>query len=260
MHSFYQTQGGREYMEDTIDYEKGIYESYDFYAVYDGHGGGNVSKYLLENLRPTLKKQLLISSGDIHTSLLNTFTDIGTYLKSVDFAQHCGSTALVMLKSDKYIWIANIGDCRAVLKSFHLPVYKGFQITEDHKPNLLREKTRIEKVGGFIQEDPYGIWRVKGNLAVSRSFGDIYLYPSVTWQPDIFKYDISNDMRAIIMGSDGVWDTLSNQDVVDIANNIIETNMLYDHQSVLNIITKTISDKAQEKGSMDNISVFFIII
>lgn len=260
MHSVYQTQGKREYMEDVIDIENAFWGEWDFYAVYDGHGGDIVSKYLGTNLRPMLKKNLTLTHGDIKMSLQKTFDDIGQFLKTRDFAQYCGSTALITLKSKKEVWVANIGDCRAVLKCFHVPFYKGFPITEDHKPNLPREKDRIYEVGGFIEQDSYGTWRVKGNLAVSRSFGDIYLYPSVSWQPDIFRFDIANDMRAVIMASDGVWDTLSNQDVVNIANQVIRSNMMYDQKSILQLVCKAISDEAQARGSMDNISVIFFII
>jgi serine/threonine protein phosphatase PrpC len=41
-------------------------------------------------------------------------------------------------------------------------------MSEDHKPDLKTEKARIERAGGFVEEN-----RVKGVLNLSRSLGDL---------------------------------------------------------------------------------------
>lgn len=47
------------------------------------------------------------------------------------------------------------------------------ELTRDHHPSRDDEKARIEAAGGFVRV--WGVPRVNGILAVSRSIGDIYL-------------------------------------------------------------------------------------
>ena len=47
------------------------------------------------------------------------------------------------------------------------------ELTGDHHPDRYDEKARIEAAGGFVRT--WGVPRVNGILAVSRSIGDVYL-------------------------------------------------------------------------------------
>lgn len=47
------------------------------------------------------------------------------------------------------------------------------ELTRDHHPGRDDEKARIEAAGGFVRL--WGVPRVNGILAVSRSIGDIHL-------------------------------------------------------------------------------------
>ena len=52
-------QGGRSYMEDEFF----VSRTKDFAAVFDGHGGGAVSRYLRQNLYANLKASLLLKGS-----------------------------------------------------------------------------------------------------------------------------------------------------------------------------------------------------
>jgi serine/threonine protein phosphatase PrpC len=260
MYSHLQVQGGREYMEDVVDIKEKFWNDMDFYAVYDGHAGDKVAIFLKTHLRNHLTEYLDQTNGDVIQSLKMTFAQIANKLDGLHFAMQTGSAALVVVKNKKHVWVANCGDCRAIMKYFDGRTYKSAQITKDHKPNDPDERARIESVGGMILQDPFGTWRVNGNLALSRSFGDLYLAPAVTWAPEIYHFGITQDMRAVIMASDGIWDTVGNQEAVNIATHEIQNNMMYDHENVLQQVCKQITHTAQRKGSGDNISIIFILI
>lgn len=81
-----------------------------------------------------------------------------------NIALHTGCTACVVLITETEIYCANAGDSRCVLSNDG----KAIEMSVDHKPELPTEKARIEKAGGFVEEN-----RVRGILNLSRSLGDL---------------------------------------------------------------------------------------
>ncbi len=91
----------------------------------------------------------------------------------------------------------NVGDCRAVL----CRNATDWELKRDNKPNDPYEKARIEKLGGQVVwcgdttkgGEPIrerGIYRVNGNLALSRAIGDQSERPHVTAEPAIVSATI----------------------------------------------------------------------
>lgn len=56
--------------------------------------------------------------------------------------------------------------------------------------------------------------RVCGVLAVTRAFGNNSIKATVNAEPEVSKHSITDDFEYIVIASDGVWDVLSNEDVV----------------------------------------------
>ena len=89
----------------------------------------------------------------------------------------------------------------------------AIETSVDHKPDNHEEKLRIEKAGGFVEDN-----RVKGILNLSRSLGDLeYKSDSsiplkdqmITAMPDVRKEKITPDASFLIIACDGIWDCLS---------------------------------------------------
>lgn len=127
-----------------------------------------------------------------------------------------GCTANVIYIDDmKKLYIANAGDSRCVLARGG----KAFPLSFDHKPENEEERARIEKAGSTIVEG-----RVDGNLNLSRSLGDLKykvkktLKPEeqpITANPDLKVVDIQPEDDFIIMGCDGIWETKTNEEMVE---------------------------------------------
>jgi serine/threonine protein phosphatase PrpC len=226
----------------------------NLYGIYDGHGGSFVSKFLHKNIPPMIfdtdlpppwRKDIIEQVFDYIQSLLKK-----KYTKN---AMECGSTCLIVEQFQKgggeYLNIINVGDSRCIIcdkDNMAIP------LTKDHKPSWPEEFHRINKIGGAVNFDGYD-YRVK-DLSLSRSIGDISAEPEVTAKPEIFRRKLDHD-KFIVLGCDGLWDVLSNSDVV----NFVLHNA-YDMSGggklvAKDNIAKKLADLAIAKGSMDNVTV-----
>eukprot|EP00210_Caulerpa_lentillifera_P009017 g8606.t1 len=130
-----------------------------------------------------------------------------------------GATAIVAVLKGKELYVANAGDSRGVL----CKATKAIALSQDHKPGLDTERLRIEAAGGFLSEIA-GMYRVNGNLNLSRAIGDLryksnmQLNPKdqiITAEPDIMKVMITKEDKFFVLACDGVWDVMDNQQVID---------------------------------------------
>jgi len=116
-----------------------------------------------------------------------------------------------------------------------------------------------------------GCHRVNGILAISRAFGDIQFKPErdskaqiaaasasgpikgdaslLVADPDICTEKITQGTQFAVIASDGLWDVMSPQVVVDYVLNALHT-----HKD-LDIVNTMITKEALRRGSIDNITV-----
>lgn len=184
-----------------------------FCAVYDGHGGGEVSAYLKKYLSPIICRAIKLQ-GATSAVFKRCFAEVTTRLNKHLRKRHidAGSTALVAWATPKTVLICNTGDCRAVLCRNGLAV----PLTKDHKPGLVEEQLRLEKLGGTVVYDRHiKSYRVAG-MSVSRSFGDLDRQPFITSVPDTYRHSVRKNDHFIILATDGLWDVLTNQDAVEL--------------------------------------------
>eukprot|EP00747_Dinoflagellata_sp_TGD_P162769 gnl/TRDRNA2_/TRDRNA2_180746_c0_seq1.p1 gnl/TRDRNA2_/TRDRNA2_180746_c0~~gnl/TRDRNA2_/TRDRNA2_180746_c0_seq1.p1 ORF type:complete len:442 (-),score=65.17 gnl/TRDRNA2_/TRDRNA2_180746_c0_seq1:212-1537(-) len=139
-------------------------------------------------------------------------------------ADPVGCTAVCVMISDTSIVCANAGDSRAILCRRG----KAIALSQDHKPNNAKEKRRIEAAGGTVKETPVKngparvVYRVNGDLSLSRAIGDLRykkqfaLGPDnqiVTSTPEIHIETRTPDDEFIVLACDGVWDVKTSDQV-----------------------------------------------
>lgn len=149
------------------------------FAVFDGHGGEQVSDMLANGFMQQLEAILsgeTASEAKIQTALQQAF--FWFHAKSEKYPKQ-GSTAAVAyyMKKQRKIIVAHAGDSRILVFT---PENQSLYETSDHTACSLVEKARLDAAMGFpsgkfssaIMFHYRGGWRFGFSLAMSRSIGD----------------------------------------------------------------------------------------
>jgi protein phosphatase 1G len=256
-------QGWRKRQEDAhiASVSQGDKKNIHIFGVFDGHGGKEISQFVSKHFTEELLKNKNLEN-DMKQALKETFikmdeimvTEQGieeikeharkskaeddlqskndppssqtsllmqllgpkdTESNTISMRTGCTACVLAVDEKNKKLYFANAGDSRVVMSKGGV----AYAQSEDHKPELESEKTRIYKAQGWISEG-----RVKGNLNLTRGFGDLEykqnkdLSPEeqmITANPDIKIEDFDKDIDFVIIGCDGIWDCLKNQEACD---------------------------------------------
>ena len=202
----------RDYNEDRVSiilnivrpnlYNGSFWPKCSFFGVYDGHGGSGCAEFLRDHLHhfvvkdehfPVNPREALMrgfEAAEKEFMTKHAFNRSGT-----EIIDRSGSCAIVSLVVDDAVYVANVGDSRAVLSK-----NSGREIvalSRDHKPDDEFETKRVTDAGGRVYQTQtntknmspcsLNLFNVKvhpnqiltgpsrvfpGRLSVSRSFGD----------------------------------------------------------------------------------------
>ncbi|KAK4770267.1 hypothetical protein SAY87_030799 [Trapa incisa] len=262
--------GRRREMEDAVCVELGFVsrdlfkDSYDFFGVYDGHGGAHVAVECKVLLHGIVKARLEGAEGrvvDWEDVMGRSFADMDAEVarKGEKAAGTVGSTAVVAVVGSELVVIANCGDSRAIISRGGAAI----ALSDDHKPNRPDELKRIEDAGGSVIER--NGHRILGVLAISRSIGDHYLKPFVTPEPDVRVVERTHLDEFLILASDGLWDMLSNDHACQIVRRCLkgqngrrpDQQVAKEHGTAAEAAA-LLARTAMAQGSSDNISVIVV--
>ncbi|KMT11924.1 hypothetical protein BVRB_5g098880 [Beta vulgaris subsp. vulgaris] len=255
--------GRRRSMEDAVAILPGLVRvvkhdsskvaellDYDFFAVYDGHGGGHkVAQKCKERLHEYVVEEMndVGIMNEWESVMVSSFAKMNDEVEKIvveDFDVSygvaevaMGSTALVVLVGKEEIVVANCGKSRVVL--FHdgaaLPLSRDYQ----HK-------------------------RPKENEGVEAAEGDKSLQPSMIHEPDVIVHKRIPSDEFLVIASDGLWDVLSNETACDIVTKCFSDEVVC--KMVVDGLTANCAsasaamlvELALARGSNDNITVIVV--
>ncbi|KAK4367807.1 hypothetical protein RND71_011599 [Anisodus tanguticus] len=226
-----------------------------YVGVYDGHGGPQASRFINNNLFPQLQKLALEEGGLSEDVIRKAFDAIEegflrlvkqSWLDQPQIAS-AGSCCLVGSISKDKLYVANLGDSRAVLgkrvengQTGNSAVVVAERLSIDHNVGVEEVRKEVEALhpdDSHVVVYTRGVWRIKGIIQVSRSIGDVYLkkpefsrdpifiqygYPIplkravLSAEPSILIRKIRPEDLFLIFASDGLWEQLSDEAAVDI--------------------------------------------
>ena len=174
-----------------------------------------------------------------------------------------GTTCILVFQLDEHLICANTGDSRAILiydesPNNNLTQTKVFPLSIDAKPENPDEKERIIANGGevekMVDEDnigvgPYRIW-IKGEqypgIAMSRSIGDMDAKTvGVIPNPQFIEYTLNSKSKYMLVCSDGIFEFISNEEVMNTANTFYLKNDVFG-------LCKTLTEKSTELWLKDD--------
>jgi len=186
----------------------------------------------------------------------------------------CGACAVVAYIQDRYAYVANAGDCRAVVGRYSEKdegthkVWTAIPVSKIHRADIKEERQRL-RAEHPNEDDVDALRRVKGMLEPTRAFGDgiykshfwndlvpdpskrfqePYTPPYITAQPDVQIHEISGNDRFMILASDGLWDFVSPTKAVRIVTRAMEAAQK-DPDAPFNAATELIRYVMQKRGA-----------
>ncbi|XP_074567976.1 protein phosphatase 2C 51-like isoform X2 [Curcuma longa] len=262
--------GRRREMEDAVAVVPafaggGGSSDYDFFGVYDGHGGARVAQMCRDRLHVVLAEEVSAggwprAEGQWREVMSASFLRLDGEVEATARAESertMGSTAVVAVLGTKRIVVANCGDSRAVLCRGGAALPLSF----DHKADRPDEMARVEAAGGRVIN--WEGYRVLGVLATSRSIGDCYLKPFVISEPEVTVTERTDKDEFLILASDGLWDVVSNEAACKIARQCLNGRMARMFPDAVGGSTATeaaalLAQLAVARESEDNISVVVV--
>lgn len=215
-----------------------------FFGVFDGHGefGAQCSQFVKRKLCENLLRNSKFRGDPVeacHAAFLATNSQLHADVLDDSMS---GTTAITVLVRGRTIFVANSGDSRAVIAERRGKEIVAVDLSIDQTPFRSDELERVKLCGARVltldqieglknpdvqcwgteegdDGDPPRLWVPNGmypGTAFTRSIGDsIAETIGVVANPEIVVFELTQDHPFFVLASDGVFEFLSSQSVVE---------------------------------------------
>jgi len=171
-----------------------------------------------------------------------------------------GACALLTHVIGDHLFVANAGDCRAVLGRCEnvntTGQWSAIPLSKDHRLDNESEKMRVT-ASHPGETDIVKDGRVKGSLMPTRGFGD-YAFklkclkpvlmksdsswnpPYITADPEVLAHQLKKGDKFLVIASDGLWEQFSNSEVVQMVAEFMKSTNAPSSNVCTYLIEKTL--------------------
>ncbi|KAL2631208.1 hypothetical protein R1flu_015894 [Riccia fluitans] len=215
-----------------------------FFGVFDGHGefGTHCSQFARKQLCDNLLRNRHFKANALkayHQSFIGT--NLQLHRHHIDDSMS-GTTGITVLVRGRTLYVANVGDSRAVVAERRGKKLYAVDLSNDQTPFRQDECARVRLCGARVltldqleglknpdvqcwggeeddDGDPPRLWVANGmypGTAFTRSIGDTVAEQiGVIAVPEVLIMELSHQHPFFVIASDGVFEFLSSQAVVD---------------------------------------------
>ncbi|KAJ1378963.1 RmlC-like jelly roll fold [Sesbania bispinosa] len=215
-----------------------------FFGVFDGHGefGAQCSQFVKQKLCENLLRNSKFRVDAVeacHAAFLTTNSQLHADILDDSMS---GTTAITVLVRGRTMYVANCGDSRAVIAEKRGKDVVAVDLSIDQTPFRTDELERVKLCGARVltldqieglknpdvqcwgteegdDGDPPRLWVPNGmypGTAFTRSLGDSVAESiGVVANPEIVVFELTEDNPFFVLASDGVFEFLSSQTVVE---------------------------------------------
>ena len=267
--------------------------SISLFGIFDGHNGPEISKYLSQHFIQFLTENINFINGNYKKSLEETFINLDESFRSlevqqelskysnrkeenknkdnfndflelfnprnlegVNIAEFCGSCGIVVLITEKKVFIANAGNSKCIPVNIKNEIIKD-KINIEHTLDNENEIKRLSLIFGYeISDASNNKDKLKNDfyLNITRGFGNLQYKDNklinledqcISVKPDIIEISIE-ELNYLIIGNNGCFSGNNDENLLSLEKYFLEKFNKNNEQKINTVIEEFFDEKIKE--------------